>query len=101
MVGPRVVEAHREHPGDVQCCTVRAILDLMPARGAVGDDQRSRIGSAHRRQQLQLGHLHRGLIGVGAVAERAGHAAATGFDGFDTKIGNEAKYFFDWLERAE
>ena len=55
MVGPRVVEAHRKHPGDVQCGTVRAILDLVPARGAVGYDQHGGIGAAHRRQQRQLG----------------------------------------------
>ena len=101
MVWPRAVEAHREHPGDVQCCTVRAILDLVPARGAVGDDQRGHIGPTHRRQQRQLGHFDRGLIGVGAVAERAGHAAATGFDGLDAEIRNETKYLFDLLERAE
>ena len=101
MVGPRAVEAHCEHPGDMQRCTVRAILDLVPARGTVGDDQGTGIGAAHRRQQRQLGHFDRSLIGVCAVAERAGHAAATGFDGFDTEIGNETKYLFDRLECAE
>ena len=78
-----------------------AVLDLMPARGAVGDDQRGRVGAPDRRQQRQLGHFHRGLIGVGAIAEGAGHAAATGLDGFDIETGNEAKHLLDRLERAE
>src|SRR4051812_74532 len=86
----RAVEAHREYTRDVKGCTVRAILDLVPARGAVRDDQRSGVGAAYRRQQRQFGHFHRCLIGVGAVAECAGHAAATGLDDFDIEAGNEA-----------
>ena len=78
-----------------------AIPDLMSARGAIGDDQGFGIGAADRRQQRELGHLDRGLVGVGAIAEGAGHAAATRLDGFDGKIGNEAQDFFDRLERAK
>src|SRR5467141_2896006 len=42
-VGSRVVEAHRQHARDVKGAALGAILDLMPARGAVGDDQRRSI----------------------------------------------------------
>src|SRR3954466_9550094 len=34
-VGSRVVEAHRQHARDVKGAALGAILDLMPARGAV------------------------------------------------------------------
>ena len=100
-MGFGAVEAHRQHARDVKRCALRAILDLMPARGAVGDDQRGCFGAAHRRQQRQFGHLDRGLIGVGAVAEGAGHAAAAGLDDLDLQIGDQAQHLLDRLERAE
>src|SRR6266702_2505861 len=50
-VGSRAVEAHRQHARDMKGCTVRAILDLMPARGAVRDDQCRIIRLPHGRQQ--------------------------------------------------
>src|SRR5580692_2072060 len=79
-VRTRAVEAHRQRAGNVNGGTVGAILDLVPARRAVGDHKRARIGAAHGRQQREFGHLDRGPVGVGGIAERAGHAAATGFD---------------------
>ena len=45
----RPVERHREDFGDVQRAAVRAVLDLVLAAHAVGDDERVRIGGAHRR----------------------------------------------------
>ena len=39
-MGFGAVEAHRQHARDVKRGTLGAVLDLMPARGAVGDDQR-------------------------------------------------------------
>src|SRR5215469_2598876 len=70
------VEAHRQHARDVKRLALRAIVDLVPAGGAVGDDERRLVGTAYGGQQRQLGHLDRGVIGLGAIAEGAGHAAA-------------------------
>ncbi|GCC47298.1 hypothetical protein chiPu_0031749, partial [Chiloscyllium punctatum] len=78
-----------------------AVLDLVPAGGAVGHDQRVLIGAAHRWEQRQLGHLDRGLIGVRAVAERAGHAAAARLDGLDLEARHEAQHLLHRLERAK
>jgi len=78
-----------------------AIPDLMSARGAIRNDQGRGIGAADLRQQRELGHLDRGLVGVGAIAEGAGHAAAARFDGFDGEIRNKAQNLFDRLERAK
>src|SRR5712671_4220615 len=100
-IGSRAVEAHRKHPRDVKGATSGAVLDLMPARGSVGDDQRSIIRAPHGRQQRQFGHLHRGLIGVGAIAEGARHAATARLDDFDIQIGNEPKHLLDRCERTE
>ncbi len=73
----------------------------MPARGAVGDDQRRSIRAPHGGQQRELGHVDRGLIGVSAIAERACHAATTRLDGFDLQVGNEPKHLLDRFERTE
>src|SRR5258708_37571579 len=69
--GSCVVEAHGQHAGEVDRFPRGAVLDLMPARGAVGYDQRGVVGAANRRQQRQFGHVDRGLIGVGTIAEGA------------------------------
>src|ERR1700760_3097361 len=50
------VEAHRQHPGDMEGAAAGAILDLMPARRTVGDNKRGIIGAPHRREQRQFGH---------------------------------------------
>src|ERR1700744_4758923 len=63
------VEAHGEHTRDVQGCTLSAILDLMPARGTVGDDECAGLRASHRGQQRQLGHFDRRIVGVSAIAE--------------------------------
>src|SRR5712664_996671 len=99
--GSCAVEAHRQHARDMKGCTVRAILDLMPARGAVRDDQCRFIRLPHRWQQGEFGHVDRGLVGVGAVAEGAGHAATARLDRFDAQTGNEAQHLLDRFERAE
>ena len=95
------VEAHRQHARDVKRFALGAVVDLMPAGGAVGDDQRILVGAPHGGQQRQLGHLDRGTIGVSAVTERAGHAAAARFDGLDLQVRNEAQHLLDRLEGAE
>src|SRR6202012_2505935 len=81
--GACTVEAHLQYPRDVDGVATGAIPDLMPAGGAVGDDQCRGVGAPHRRPQRQFGHLDRGLIGIRAIAERTGHAATTGLDGLD------------------
>ena len=72
-----------------------AVLDLVAAGGAVGDDQRVGLGLAHGGKQRELGHLERDVDGVGAVAERAGHAAAARFDGLDRQVRDELEGRFD------
>jgi hypothetical protein len=52
---------------DVKRLASGAVVDLVPARRAVGDDKRGRIGLPHRWQQRQLGHLDRGIIGVSTM----------------------------------
>ena len=56
------------------------VADLMAAGEAVGGNDRVRRGLAHGGEQRKLAHGHGNLIGVGAVAEGAGHAAAARFD---------------------
>ena len=53
-----------------------AVVDLVAAGGAVGDDQRVGVGLADGGQQRQLAHRQRHVDGVGGIAEAAGHAAA-------------------------
>src|SRR5260370_17896987 len=60
-VRSRAVEAHRQDACDVKGCTVRAIGNLMPARGAVGDDQRAGIRAPPAEQQREFGQVHQGL----------------------------------------
>ena len=48
-------------PGHMPGFALRAVVDLVPAAGAVGHDDR--VGPcAHGRQQAQLGHLHRHVV---------------------------------------
>ena len=49
--------AHRQHARHVQRIALGAVVDLVPARGAVGHDQRIARRLAHRRQQRQFAHL--------------------------------------------
>src|SRR6185369_18063481 len=65
---------------EVQRLAVRALLDLLPAAEAVGDDERVARRRAHRRQQHPLADAHRDLVVVAIEAERAGHAAAAGVE---------------------
>ena len=57
-----------------------AVLDLVAAARAVGDQHRARR-IANRRQQRHLRHLHRYFGVLRLVAEAAGHAAAARFHG--------------------
>src|SRR5262249_5335421 len=95
------IKAHRECPGDMEGGALRAILDLVAAGGAVGDQECFGSRAANGGQQRQLGHLDRGIVGVGAVTECTGHAAAAGFDGLDLQIRNQPQRLLDRLERAE
>jgi hypothetical protein len=50
-MGARIVKAHRQHARDVKGRAFGAVLDLVPARSPVGDDQGGRIGAPDGRQQ--------------------------------------------------
>jgi hypothetical protein len=50
----RRFDTHRQHARDMQCTAAGAIMDLVPARGAIGDDQRVGFRLAHSRQQRQF-----------------------------------------------
>src|SRR3546814_2236156 len=52
-------ERRVENAGDIQRLALRAVLDLMTAARAVGDDQCVGRRGAHRGQQRQLAHLQR------------------------------------------
>ena len=54
--GTRAVEAHGQHTGDVEGGTVGAVLDLVAARRAVGDNKGCSIRSPHSGEQRGLGH---------------------------------------------
>src|SRR3984957_11941438 len=101
LMGGCPVKAHRQRAGDVKGGTFGAVLDLVAAGGAVGNHERFGLSAAHGGQQREFGHLDRSVVGVRAIAERAGHAATAGFDGFDLQIGNEAKRLLHRLERAK
>src|ERR1700754_3655055 len=51
------VKAHRQHLRDVKCATSGAVLDLVPAGGAVCHDQCRAIGTPHGAQQGYVGHF--------------------------------------------
>lgn len=67
------------------------MFDLVPAGGAVGDDDGGFRFFADGREERQLAHLHRDVVGVGAVAEDAGHAAAAGIDELDLEAGDQVQ----------
>ena len=67
-----------------------AVVDLVAAGGAVRHDERVGVGLAHGGQQRQLAHRQRHIDRVGAVAERAGHAAAARLHGLDLEVGDRA-----------
>jgi hypothetical protein len=64
-----------QQPRNVDRVPARAIGNLVAATGAVGDDERVLAGSAHFRQQGQLGHLHRDIVVRRFVPEAAPYAA--------------------------
>jgi len=99
--GLRGFHAFGEDGGDMERVARRAILDLMPAGGAVGDNKRRLVRAACGRQQRELRHGDRSLIGVDAITEGAGHPAATGLDGLDVQAGNQPEYLLDGFEGAE
>ncbi len=61
----------------------RAIGDLVPARRAIGHDERRFIRIANGGQQVKLRHFARDLRCFGLIAEGPGHAATRGLDGLD------------------
>ena len=79
----------------MQCRAAGAIMDLVPALGAIGGDQRVGFRLAHSRQQRQFAHLERYLDCGGVVAERNRHAAAVRFHRFDGKLRDELKRALD------
>ena len=85
----------------MQRVALRAVVDLVAAGGAVGDDERVGVGLAHRGQQRELAHRHRDVDRVGAVAERAGHAAAARLHGLDLQVRDQLEDALDRAHHAE
>ena len=85
----------------MQGVALRAVADLVPATGAVGDDQRFRIRLAHCRQQARLGHFHRHIVMRRFVAEGAGHAAATRGHELDRQFRHQSESFLYRSHRIE
>ncbi len=78
----------------------RAVADLVPARGAVGDDEG--VGRRpHRRQQAQLPHAQGHVGGFRLVAEGAGHAAAARLDRVHRQVRDEPNDPLHRRQRAE
>src|SRR5262249_30189921 len=74
---------------DMHGLTAGAVLDLVTAGRAVGHDEGIGGRFSQRRQQRHFGHGERNVDGLRVIAEAAGHAAATRFDGLDLEVGNE------------
>ena len=70
------------------------MLDLLPAGGAVRDDDGVRPCPPHGRQQRQLAHGQRHIVSLRLVAERAGHAAAGRSDRLHLEAGHELQRCF-------
>ena len=85
----------------MQRVALRAVVDLVAAGGAVGDDQRVRVGLADGGQQRKLAHRQRDVDGVGAIAERARHAAAAQLHGLDFSSGTSLQDALDRADHAE
>ena len=95
------LQTHRQHARDINRVTPGAVVNLMPARGAVGDDDGVVGRLAYGGQQRQLAHGARHLDRIGVVAEGAGHAAAARLDFLDLKAGNEFQRRLDRRHRIE
>ncbi len=100
-VGACSRDTHRQHPCDMQRLALRAVVDLVPAGGAVRHDERIGVGLAHRGQQRKFAHRKRHIDRVGAVAERARHPAAARVDGLDLEIRDELQDALDRAHHAE
>src|SRR4051812_3483911 len=46
-LGLRTIEAHRQHAGDVKRLALGAVVDLVSAGGAVGNDERILVRAPH------------------------------------------------------
>ena len=68
----------RQHFGDVLRFAVGEVLDLLPAGDPGHATDRELLADVDRREKPFLADLARNLVVLGFVAERAGHAAATG-----------------------
>src|SRR5690606_25639634 len=90
-----------EHARDVLGPTLRAVGDLVAATRAVGNHQVVGPRGAHRRQQCRFAHLHRHVVVLGLVAERAGHAAATRLDRLDLQRRNQPEHRADRRDSVE
>ena len=51
-------QRRRHHHRDMYRLARGTVGNLVPATGAIGNDQRFRAGGAHRRQQRQVSHRH-------------------------------------------
>src|SRR5262245_18524516 len=66
------------------------VLDLMPARRTGRDDERLRL-RRQRRQEVEVGDGDAQVEVLLLVAERAGHAAATGVECRDVQTGDQTQ----------
>ena len=75
-----------EHHRDVLGGPLGAIVDLVSATRAVGDDDGIRARRAYRRQQRGFCHAQRHVEVLALVAERTRHAAAARRNRFDVEL---------------
>ena len=71
-----LLERLAQQADDMYCLSLRAVLDLVAAGSAVSHDDHVLCTLPHCREQRQLTHLHRDLVGIPTVAEYPRHAAA-------------------------
>src|SRR5581483_7138474 len=93
-------ERGAQHARDMQRVAAGAVADLLTAADAVGDDERIARGT-HGGQHTELAHFHRYVVVLGVEAERAGHAAAAGFDRPDVELWNQAQGLLHRAHEAE
>src|SRR5215203_2660516 len=78
-----------------------AIVDLVAAACAVGDDEVVGGGLAERWEERQLGHGEGDVDGLRVVAEGAGHAAAARLDHRDVEAWDGPQHGLDRGHAAE
>ncbi len=70
-------ETSNQH-GSVNCLATGQLRNLVPARGAGGNQDVAELHASYRGQQTAVSNCDRDVIVVSKVAKRAGHAATSG-----------------------